>query len=586
MKLRLATLGLPMLAKELAEMAQRRRTYSIRVAFAALLFSMLALVCLPAYRAALLSPRGLFGQGAELLDVLYKVEWVGLCLFVPAVVSGALAAEKERNTLQLLFVTRLGPWTILTEKLLSRLVPVGTFLLISLPIVFIGYLLGGLTPEDLAFAYLGLAATAFQVACISLFCSAFCATSAAAFAMSYVTMAALFVLPYFVVATYVAIETAWKKMFGSLPFLFIWLDQPGWQPAVRAAMTSTVGFSADWLFGQGAGRPRPFHRQIVPLSSIASTGLAFLVLARLVIVARVAPQPKHRIRRLFRWLDAVFVRINNRFGKGIVFGRTGSDLPDHTPIAWRENRRGNLGRFNYVVRILLAIELPILFPTVFYVLTTHDLEFSSLVVPGLLLWSIAFLIVVVRAAGLIAGEKARQTLDVLLTTPLPVADLAGEKLRGMRRTMLVVSVPILFHAVLVEFLQRNVGQAYFLQTVVNLVILLNLATQLAFLFGLRARTQGRAVIAVLGVFVAWCLIPVIVRIFTNTGPWMLYLSPIGGLLTSQFPLLGRSRIRNTFFGQLPEGDDFIWVFHAVIYAAIARTLVWINRDLARKTLNR
>src|SRR5579872_5518544 len=109
MRARLPQLGLPMLAKELAEMAHRRRTYQIRVAFALLLFSMLALICLPNYAAASLPAGGLLGQGRQLLDVLYVVEWVGLCLFVPAVVSGALAAEKERNTLQLLFVTRLGP---------------------------------------------------------------------------------------------------------------------------------------------------------------------------------------------------------------------------------------------------------------------------------------------------------------------------------------------------------------------------------------------------------------------------------------------------------------------------------------------
>ncbi len=577
-----------MLAKELVEMAQRRRTYGIRVAFAALLFSVSALVSLPSYRAARLSPRGLLGQGAQLLDVLYVVEWVGLCLFVPAVVSGALAAEKERNTLQLLFVTRMGPWSILIEKLLSRMVPVATFLLISLPILCIGYLMGGLTPQDLAFVYLGLAATAFQVACISLFCSAFCATSAAAFALSYVMMAALFVLPYFSIASYVAIETAWRKVFGGLPAVFLWLDQPRWQPAVRTAMTATHGFSAGWLFGQqvGPGPPRPFHREILSLVLMASTGVPFLLLARLVIVSRVAPQPKYRMRRIFHWLDRSFVRINNRYGKGIVFGRVGNDLPEYNAIAWRENRRGNLGRFNYMIRILLAIELPILFPTCFYVFTTRDLTFSSLGIPGLLLWAIAFLIVFVRAAGLIAGEKARQTLDVLLATPLSIGDLSGEKLRGMRRTMLVVSVPILFHAFLVEFLQRDVGQPFFVVTAVNLMILLNLATQLAFLFGLEARTQGRAVTAVLGVFTAWCVIPVLVRIFADTDPWTLYFSPVGALLVSQFPELGRSHPRNLFFGRLPAGSDFYAVIHSAIYAAIVGTLVLINRGAARRLLNR
>ena len=48
--------------------------------------------------------------------------------------------------------------------------------------------------------------------------------------MSYVLMAALFVLPYFWIASCVAIETAWQKVFGGLPALFLWFNQPRWQP--------------------------------------------------------------------------------------------------------------------------------------------------------------------------------------------------------------------------------------------------------------------------------------------------------------------------------------------------------------------
>jgi ABC-type transport system involved in multi-copper enzyme maturation permease subunit len=588
MKARLPNLGLPMLAKDLREMAQRRQTYGVRVAFAILMFSMSALIFLPTYGMARFSPTGLLGQGGQLLSVLYVIELVGLCLFVPAIVSGALAAEKERNTLQLLFLTRLGPWTILIEKLLSRLVPVATFLLVSLPLVFVAYLLGGLTRGDLEFAVLGLAAMAFEVACLSLFCSAFCATSATAFVMSYVTMATLFVFPYLVVATFVEFEMWYRRVTGTYPALFVWLDQPRWQPVVQMAITSTQGFRWEGLFRQaaGPGGSRPFHREFFPLGIMTTCGLFFLLLARLVLVSRVAPQPKHRIRRLFHGMDRTLVRINDRFARGIVFGRIGNDLPEDNPIGWRERRRGNLGRLNYMIRILLVLELPILLPTVLYVSTTRDLSFTALGVPGLLLWSIALLVVFVRAAGLIAAEKARQTLDVLLATPLHVAEIASEKLRGMRRTMVVVSVPILFHAALVDFLQTAGGRSYFFQTVANLLILLNLAAQMAFLFGLWGKTQGRAVTTVLSVFVAWCILPLIVRVFADTGSWILYFSPIGGLLVNQFPSLNYSRpFPGMFSYPHPEGD-FHAVIHYAIYGAIVGTLVWVNHGVARRVLLR
>jgi hypothetical protein len=52
MKVQLPDFGFPMLAKDLAEMAQRRRTYVVRVAFTLLVFSMSAAACHQAHFAA------------------------------------------------------------------------------------------------------------------------------------------------------------------------------------------------------------------------------------------------------------------------------------------------------------------------------------------------------------------------------------------------------------------------------------------------------------------------------------------------------------------------------------------------------
>jgi hypothetical protein len=119
---------------------------------------------------------------------------------------------------------------------------------------------------------------------------------------------------------------------------------------------------------------------------------------------------------------------------------------------------------------------------------------------------------------------------------------------------------------------------------VNLLILLGLAAQLAFLFGLRAKTQGRAVTAVLGVFVAWCFIPVIVRIFANTGGWTLYFSPISGLLANEYPEQGDTWWLR--FGMETGRWGFYLLIHSGIYASIVVTLAWVNRRLAGRVLLR
>jgi ABC-type transport system involved in multi-copper enzyme maturation permease subunit len=613
MKRRWANLGLPLLSKELAEMAQLRRTYLARVGFALLMFSMSALLFLPTYQALSKLPKGVFGHGAKFFDVLFAIEWAGLVLFVPAVVSGALTAEKERNTLQLLFLTKLAPWTILLEKLLSRLVPVATFLLVSLPLLFIAYLWGGLTQSDVGLAMAELALVVFELAAIALFCSAFCATSASAFILSYVITALVFLCPFLIVLTLLFFN-CWSRLVGAGDLTLVALaNAPAHRDTVLTFLTSTLGINLAWLFDQrfGPGVVRPFHTVRLPFVIIPIVGVVFLLLARRAIVSRAVPQPKHRIRRLFAWLDRLFTRLNDRYAKGILLASPDSGIPEGNPVAWREKRRGNLGRVNYLIRVLVVLESPILVVSVISAGFGRELEFTTLGTIGLVLWPIGLLIVLVRAAGLVAAEKARQTLDVLLTTPLSASELIGAKMRGLRRTMAIVAVPIIFQTLLIVFLRLAVGQLQpysgredsrqilatggeamlFLFVIgLNLVILFKLAAELAFFFGLYAKTQARAVTYAVSVFAAMSFLPVIFRIGIREI-WagdVLYLSPIADILVSEFPWLGvQWRHPSTNWLEIRTAEwQFYPLLHCAFYAVIVWVLMRVNRRLAAGVLLR
>jgi ABC-type transport system involved in multi-copper enzyme maturation permease subunit len=523
---------------------------------------------------------------------------------VPALVSPTLAAEKERQTLQLLFLTRLGPWTIVLEKLLSRFVPVGTFLLVSLPLLLIAYLLGGVTQHDVGFAALGLVASAFQIGCIAIFCSAFFGTTAMALVTSYVITAFVSLLPYLVLLLLVLYQSLYRGMVGHYPEFLKWIDEPQMQVVLARGLGTTSGIDLVWFFGRGLapGSVRPFHRNFHALMLITGIGAAFLVAARLAIVRRAELRPAHRFRRFLQFLDRRYNYVNDRLAFGIVLGGRSHALPGDRPVAWRENRRGNLGRFHYLVRIVLLLELPILVPTVTYVLTTRDLRFSALDSSGFFLWPIAILIVTVRSAGLIAAEKARQTLDVLLTTPLPLSAVAGQKLRGLWRVMAIVSVPILIQAAFIGYFHISASgphssyyssqgfnpsqsaQLHFLMVALNLIVMLSLAAQLAFLFGLKAKTQGHAVTAALGVFAAWSLIPFFIRLYANNEAWIMYLSPISGIVLNELPQLARS----SGLSDLAETGRFGFyaLIHLGIYAAVAAFFAWFNHGLSGRILCR
>src|SRR5579859_1728420 len=144
---RVQNLGLPLLGKELIEQAARKRTYIVRVLYALLLFFVAYLYFYETLQSGATSPLAVLGSGRTMFMALVFMQFTGVYLFMPAITCGVITQEKEHDSLQLLFLTRLGPWTILFEKLLGRMVPMVSFLLLSLPLLAFAYSLGGISPS-------------------------------------------------------------------------------------------------------------------------------------------------------------------------------------------------------------------------------------------------------------------------------------------------------------------------------------------------------------------------------------------------------------------------------------------------------
>jgi len=187
--------SLPLLAKDLVETANRRRTYVLRVVYALLLYSTALLMYVSSTDAYNKTGLQLLGTGEDLLGITFGLQCFGICLFMPAMSVGAITLEKEKNTLTLLFLTRLGPWTILFEKYLARCIHMASYLLISLPLFGIAYSLGGVTQLELWSAIWTLLVFTAQVGAICMACSAFFQSTAGAFIWAYLIGAGLYILP-------------------------------------------------------------------------------------------------------------------------------------------------------------------------------------------------------------------------------------------------------------------------------------------------------------------------------------------------------------------------------------------------------
>ena len=238
-----------MLTRELIEQSARRRTYILRVLYACLFYVSVGLIWYENFAFRVRGgPLDILGSGDDLFEIVLVLQFVGVYLFLPAMACSVLTSEKERNTISLLLLTRLGPWTIVVEKLLSRLMPMLFFVLLSVPLVVFSYALGGLTQAMLWGGLWTLAVTAFQIAALAVMCSAYCRTTAAAFISTYVIG---FLIIFFMPITDELRLIPWNGIFQACLNTFL---GPGGMQMV-SGRGPNVRLPEEWQFIVSSGRP-------------------------------------------------------------------------------------------------------------------------------------------------------------------------------------------------------------------------------------------------------------------------------------------------------------------------------------------
>ncbi len=109
--------------------------------------------------------------GRRLFQVLSMTQLAMIVLIVPAYTSGAVTAERERGTFESLAMTPLASGSIIGQKLAAALGQAALLLLVSVPVLGIVFMLGGVSPAEVAVAYALLVTSALMLAGLGLFCS-------------------------------------------------------------------------------------------------------------------------------------------------------------------------------------------------------------------------------------------------------------------------------------------------------------------------------------------------------------------------------------------------------------------------------
>ncbi len=182
----------PVLRKDLLGLFRLKRVAAIQVVFVAVL-ALLVMATWP--------QGGIVGTGAgtapagslirtddRLLVGLIVGQIVMMILFVPAIAGVALSGEKEGNTLEMLYASRLSPLEIISGKMGLAVAFPALLLISGLPFLALLNWRGDVRASDLLWGAARLAVSAVFLSMLALTISAFCQRSASSLVIAYVTV--------------------------------------------------------------------------------------------------------------------------------------------------------------------------------------------------------------------------------------------------------------------------------------------------------------------------------------------------------------------------------------------------------------
>jgi len=206
-----ATWENPVLVKEFRTRMRGTRAYWILFGYTLLIGGILALI----YHAFALSlgddpssgARRAGDLGRALYSTVFILQGIMVALITPAITAGSITIEREQRSYDLLVTTPLRPADLVRGKLAAAVSFAVLLLTVSVPLVSLSFLVGGVSPAEIACAYLVTAAAAFLFGATGIYWSAALRATAAATVATYLTVLGFFLAT--LVPGFVAQERSW-----------------------------------------------------------------------------------------------------------------------------------------------------------------------------------------------------------------------------------------------------------------------------------------------------------------------------------------------------------------------------------------
>jgi len=412
-------------------------------------------------------------QAKNLINLFFLGQYLLVSLMAPSFAAAAIAGEKERRTYESLLATPLMPAAIVLGKLLASLALLAVLMITSLPIVMLCLPLGGVSLYEVLSVYLGLVLSVTLFGMISIACSSYFQSTAAALVVSY-----LLILPL--------------------------------------AMCGILAWNA---FGNNGELRLIFTLTVFPLISLALTVILFkLTCYRLLYPPDVGSEGKEVIDAETESREAVGLIISSERFLDSLFApaKRTKLLPDGANGVYDKEMRSEMfAQGTLMLRLVIQVSVFIALPLMAFCLFLRP-EWSAWYMAYVILFNM--LVGPVFSAGAITSERERETLDLLLTTTLsPAQILWGKLAAGLRVSSVLTGFllwPLLLAVVLNSFYWRNLGLATAYLVLIGMTSLTTPSIAL-FCSVLCRKTATAMMVAYLAIIALFCL-PVALDFFTQS----------------------------------------------------------------------
>ncbi len=473
----------PLFDKELRVSSRQRRFYLLRFAYIALLAIVVAQFWLSVVRgnrnvSAVVWVSRMPEAGKQIITTILWFQFIVGQLIAAVLLSGAIGGEIRQRSLDVLLTTPVSRFQIVLGKLLSKLLQLVLMLAISLPLLAIVRVFGGV-PWNYVVSGLCITLTAAVfVASLSLFCSI---TQRQTHQVMATVLAWCLIL--------------WGGLLGVLSVLvFVKYLTPLQSESIARLISPPLVMieqTQAMFMGKGAS-PWGWHC----LFMLAAAGVLVLLSV-------------WRLRRAR--LDAIGARLDSSGSNRRWLWHRSIRRVKGAPIVWKELRRPYLPRNRRQLLGFITLLLAIAAITIcLVVLVAYDMVPLVGLAAGVayLLWLMFVVNATSTSASAITREKEARTWPILLTTPLDNGEIVRGKAVGALRWNLPLLAPLPFLGLLIlivafDEISGAWEAVYYLAGWVFRVLgALVFLVGMALYMGTRVKTTSVAVVATWGIYLA------------------------------------------------------------------------------------